>query len=90
MWIMKNLLIGFLIILGFLLVVYGCSSISQNMSSGQRLYSSKCASCHILIEPCAFDEKTWEVYIHKYGEHMTNEEKQVLLDYLAGPKQEYK
>jgi uncharacterized protein YceK len=86
---MKNLLIGFLIILGSLFVVHGCSSISQNMNSAQRLYSSKCASCHILIEPCAFDEKTWEVYVHKYGEHMTEEEKQFLLDYLTDPNEAY-
>jgi hypothetical protein len=83
---MKNFLIGLLAFLGSLFVAYGCSSISQNMSVGQRLYSSKCSSCHILIEPEAFDEETWNEYVNKYGQKMTDEEKELLMNYLTESK----
>jgi hypothetical protein len=75
---MKNLFIGLFVILGSLFVVHGCNSVSQNMSTAQRLYASKCTSCHMLIEPSAFDEKAWQVYVHRYGEHLTEDEKRVL------------
>jgi UDP-galactopyranose mutase len=43
----------------------------------------------MLIEPCAYDEKSWQVYVHQYGEHLTEEEKRVLLDYLTDPNEAY-
>lgn len=56
------------------------------MDEGAIMYSRKCSSCHNLIEPSRFDKEQWQYYVDKYGKKMTIEEKQLLLDYLAGAR----
>jgi hypothetical protein len=58
------------------------------MNEGAALYSRKCSSCHNLIEPSRFGKEQWHLYIDKYGQKMTVEEKERLLYYLTGSIQE--
>jgi len=59
---------------------------AKPMDAGEIMYGRKCSSCHNLIEPSRFDKEQWKYYVDKYGKKMTNEEKQLLLDYLAGSR----
>jgi hypothetical protein len=73
---------------GLLMIVHGCHNMAREMNEGAILYSSKCSSCHNLIEPNRFGKEKWHLYIQKYGQKMTIEQKQVLLNYLIGSTQE--
>ncbi len=64
-------------------LLYSCQDYAKNFSDSEILYRGKCSSCHNLIEPGRFDKETWHLYIDKYGQEMTEEEKQSLLDYLT-------
>ena len=57
------------------------------MNEGKALYHNNCSSCHALIEPGQFDGEKWNTYVKKYGKKLTLAEKELLLDYLTGPKQ---
>ena len=72
---------------GTCLLIYGCHNMAKPMGKGEIMYSRKCSSCHNLIEPSLFDKEQWQYYVDKYGKKMTNEEKQLLVDYLAGSQQ---
>lgn len=85
---MKKLLIGLLASIGLFVMVHGCHDMARDMDPGAVLYSRKCSSCHNLIEPSRFDEETWRRYVEKYGQKLTIEEKQRLVYYLAGSRQE--
>ena len=63
---------------------YSCQNSTKNLSKNEILYRAKCSSCHNLIEPDHFDEKVWSLYIDKYGQEMTDEEKKLLLEHLTG------
>ncbi len=69
---------------GLCTLVYGCHNMAAKMTYGERLYRAKCSSCHNIIAPSQFDQVTWQLYIDKYGEKLTNQEKETLLQYLAG------
>lgn len=69
-----------------LLVIYGCQdTMVVEMSKEQRLYSSKCSSCHSLIAPQRHSKDEWIYYVDKYGQKLklTNKEKQIILEYLT-------
>jgi hypothetical protein len=68
------------------LVLGGCFGLGVQMSEGQRLYQAKCSSCHNLVEPERFDYLQWRSYIDKYGSKLSAEQKQFMLDYLAGER----
>ena len=53
------------------------------MSEGEKLYRSKCSSCHNIIEPNRHKEETWQGYIEEYGKKMTVDEKRLVLQYLV-------
>jgi hypothetical protein len=79
----KKLLLCLFGLLELSFLAYGCNEIAKPMDKGAIIYSRKCSSCHNLIEPSRFDMKQWQHYVDKYGEKMTIEEKQLLLDYLG-------
>ncbi len=71
--------------IGLLALVYGCQNMAVQMSKGQMLYHAKCSSCHNIIEPSRHDQQTWDIYVDKYGQKMTAEEKRAVLQYLVDP-----
>jgi cytochrome c5 len=79
----KKLSLWVLGAIGLLALVYGCQNMAVQMSKGQMLYRAKCSSCHNIIEPSRHDQQTWDVYVEKYGQIMTVEEKQAVLQYLV-------
>jgi len=81
---MKKRLSHWLIVLLIALpLFYSCQNIAKNFSNNEILYRGKCSSCHTLIEPNRFDKEIWYLYIEKYGQKMTDEEKQLLFNYLT-------
>jgi len=66
-----------------LIVIHGCQNMAAEMSRGQRLYASKCSSCHSLIAPQRHSKDEWIQYVDKYGQKITVEDKQILLEYLG-------
>ena len=81
----KVLLLWLSGVMALLAGICGCVSMVKQMSAGERLYRSKCSSCHNVISPGGHDEEQWRFYIDKYGQNMTDGEKQTVLDYLASP-----
>lgn len=69
-------------------ILGGCFGPGLQMSEGQRLYHAKCSSCHNLVEPERFDYQQWRSYIDKYGDELIADEKRVILDYLAGGRED--
>ena len=67
-----------------MIFVYGCAMMAKPMSDGQVLYRSKCSSCHNIIAPSRYDKEDWQLYLDKYGQKMTDEEKRAVLEYLVG------
>jgi len=64
-------------------LIDGCRSMMVEMSEGEKLYRSKCSSCHNIIEPNRHDEETWHKYVEEYGRKMTVDEKRLVLQYLV-------
>ena len=79
----KKLSFGLFGGIGLIILVHGCGNIAKKMSAGEVLYRAKCSSCHNIIAPSRHDKELWRLYIDKYGEKMTAEEKQTVLRYLA-------
>lgn len=78
-----------LLVIGICWVLLGgCFGLGVQMSEGQRLYHAKCSSCHNLVEPERFDYQQWRSYIDKYGDELMAEQKRVILDYLAGGRED--
>jgi cytochrome c5 len=69
---------------GLSISIHGCQSVAVQMSDGEMLYRAKCSSCHNIIEPNRYNNETWQKYVDEYGKKMTIEEKQLVLQYLAG------
>lgn len=67
------------------MLVYGCQNMTAKMSDSEMLYRAKCSSCHNIIAPNKYNEEQWHIYIDKYGQKMTDEEKQAVLEYLVKP-----
>jgi len=80
----KKLLLWLVGAVGLFALVYGCQNMAAEMSEGQVLYHAKCSSCHNIIEPSRHNKETWDIYLSKYGQKITAEEKQLLLHYLTG------
>jgi mono/diheme cytochrome c family protein len=38
---------------------------AESLPPGKRLYSTKCARCHQLYDPAAYDEKKWNMWMEK-------------------------
>ena len=58
-----------------------CNEQMQNISPEEKLYRSKCSSCHSTLIPSEYDYSTWNEYTEKYGKNLTQEEKQLLRQY---------
>jgi len=82
----KKLLLWLLGAVGALASVYGCYNNTKEMSVGEVLYRRKCSSCHNLIGPGQFDREKWNLYVDKYGQKMTTEEKRTVLQHLVDPE----
>ncbi len=78
----KKLLLWLFGTIGLFMLVYGCGNMAVEMSEGEILYRAKCSSCHNIIAPGHHDKEKWRIYIDKYGQKMTSEEKQTVLQYL--------
>ena len=61
------------------------SKVTLEVSSGEKLYRSKCRTCHTLIEPKKFKDEEWKTFVEKYGSrvHLSVEEKEKILKYLV-------
>ena len=72
------------LLLQLYILMYGCSSVAGTDigTPGRSLYASKCASCHRLLPPQDYTAEQWRHYVDKYGEKLSSEQKQVILDYL--------
>jgi hypothetical protein len=79
----KKLLLWSFVAVGLLILMHGCDNMSAEVSNGETLYRAKCSSCHNIIIPTHHNKEKWHRYIDKYGQEMTTEEKQVVLQYLA-------
>jgi hypothetical protein len=66
-----------------LALIYGCRAISREMSPGEMLYRAKCSSCHNVIAASRYNREEWCLYIDKYGKKMVDDEKSMVLEYLA-------
>jgi hypothetical protein len=69
---------------GALLLLYGCHNMVREMSYGERMYRAKCSSCHNVIAAEDHDPEKWRLYVERYGQEMTDEEKRTVLHYLTG------
>jgi cytochrome c5 len=60
------------------------SKVTPEVSSGEKLYRSKCRTCHTLIEPKKFKDEEWKTFVEKYGSraHLSVEDKEKILKYL--------
>lgn len=75
----------FVLLLQSYIFMYGCSSaIRENSMSADAasLYSSKCGSCHRLLDPQDYSASLWQYYVDKYGKKMTIQDKERVLNYL--------
>ena len=81
----RKLLLWWLGAVGLLALIYGCRSTSREMSPSEMLYRAKCSSCHNVIEANRYEKEEWRIYIDEYGEKMTDEEKRIVLSFLAQP-----
>ena len=79
----RKLLLWWLGAIGLLAFIYGCRTISREMSPDEMLYRAKCSSCHNVIAASRYDREEWRLYIDKYGKKMTDDEKRMVLEYLA-------
>jgi hypothetical protein len=61
----------------------GCAGMAVRMSPAERLYRAKCSSCHNVIMPGAHSEQLWRAHIEEYGRHLTDDEKQTILQYVT-------
>lgn len=77
-------IVSLVLTVGLLVVVEGCQEMAAEMSEGERLYRSKCSSCHSTIEPERFGKEQWREHIDRFGKKMTAEEKDTVLEYLTG------
>ncbi|NIP24063.1 MAG: hypothetical protein GWN67_10720 [Phycisphaerae bacterium] len=81
----RKLLHWWFVAIGLLVLIYGCQTISREMSPGEMLYRAKCSSCHSVIATSSYDRQEWRLYIDKYGKKMTDDEKRIVLEYLVKP-----
>jgi cytochrome c5 len=79
----KKLFLWFIGMASLFVLVYGCQNMAVQMSDGEKLYRAKCSSCHRVIAPGDHEEEEWRLYVEKYGKKMTDEEKRIVLGYLA-------
>lgn len=56
---------------------------NKETTGGEVLYLKKCSSCHQLIDRSAYSKSEWQMYVYKYGEEMTADEKAEVMRYLA-------
>ncbi len=78
----KLLVCLFFGVAGLFILIESCHNIATEFSAGEVLYRAKCSSCHNIIKPRSFNEEKWRLHIDKYGEKMTEEEKQTVLKHL--------
>jgi mono/diheme cytochrome c family protein len=62
--------------------VIGCAGMAMQMSEEQKLYLSKCASCHQPIAAGRYNDLQWEQNVARYGQDLTPAKKQQILNYL--------
>ena len=57
-------------------------------SPGELLYRARCGNCHQLRRPEQHDMAEWAYYVDKYGERMSDEQKQLVLAWLERARQD--
>lgn len=80
----------FIILMTFVIVSSALAAEKRPLTEGERLYRSKCASCHRLLPPKKYSDEKWEEYVIKYGKKIKEEERQKILEYLKGSNDEEK
>lgn len=75
--------------IALLVLAAACSSApSRPMSSGERLYRSKCTSCHRVHEPHEYTPQQWAGIIDKMEAekkvHLSQDDRSEILGYLGG------
>lgn len=75
--------------IALLALATACSSApSRPMSSGERLYRSKCTSCHRVHEPHEYTPQQWIAIVDKMEAekkvHLSREDRAEILGYLGG------
>ena len=60
---------------------YGCTQMAVRMTPAEVTYRAKCSSCHRILEPKEYGELQWSQYVEKYGQEMTPQEKEMVLQY---------
>jgi mono/diheme cytochrome c family protein len=71
-----------LIIAGIFLAAWPAGA--DDLAAGKKLYTAKCAKCHKLHSPAAYDEKTWEMWMTKMRDKakLNNDQSRQLAAYL--------
>jgi len=77
---------GIFVLFAISTLLVGCSEyIRRNeMSGGEILYRSRCSACHMLIKREALSKDGWRIAVERYGKNLKEEEKEAILEYLAG------
>lgn len=82
MWLVKKWDVSLICLLILVIPSVGLAAKKKPLSESERLYRSKCASCHRLLPPKKYSDEKWEEYVIKYGKKLKEEEKQRILEYL--------
>jgi len=65
-------------------VVYGCQTVTTHMGEGERLYLSKCTSCHRPVAPESRTPDQWSALLENHGPKLKQAERSAILSHLAG------
>jgi len=71
---------------GVLAVLYGCQTATTHMGQNERLYLSKCSSCHRPVTPASRTASQWRELLQHHGPKLTDIERSAILTYLSGPE----
>ena len=71
----------------FILIIVGCtasSKLKSEMSEGEKLFKSKCRSCHILPSANEIKKEHWTKFLTKHGQriNLTDQEIETIANHL--------
>ncbi|NOX88577.1 MAG: hypothetical protein GXO77_06095 [Calditrichaeota bacterium] len=83
---MRKAIIFGLVVAALFLIACTTQINSRPLSEGEKLFRSKCASCHRLPDPVSRDAKQWEDVLAKHEKRarLTPEAKRLILTHLQG------
>lgn len=63
----------------------GCAALerAESLPRGERLYRSRCTTCHVPIPRGEYDRAGWQLALQRYGRDLGPEETRAILEYLA-------